>query len=73
MLLQKYFVCLLLKKLLKPIKNLCPANEIISKLQSFFKHVTDSTFDSIDVDNLVLDDSPELTGKEMIVQLKKKF
>ncbi|KAK0157125.1 hypothetical protein PV327_011374, partial [Microctonus hyperodae] len=44
-----------------------------SALQLCFEHVMDDTFDTVESENLNIDGNPELTGREMIVQLKNKF
>lgn len=48
-------------------------NDIKSNLQKCFEQVMDNNFDTASYDNLISDDNPELTGKEIIVQLKNKF
>ncbi|KAK0169394.1 hypothetical protein PV328_012113 [Microctonus aethiopoides] len=46
---------------------------IKSKIQSSFKHLTENFFDTTNDNELMTDDNPELTGREMIEQLKNKF
>lgn len=48
-------------------------HDITAQLQSSFQHVTDINFDTINGDNSIFDGNPELTGKEMLMQLKNKF
>lgn len=48
-------------------------HEMTSKLQSCFEHLMENDSDTIKNKQLNIDDTPELTGKEIINQLKEKF
>lgn len=47
--------------------------EIKSKLHSCFEHAMDDTLYTIDYKTSVIDDDSEMTGKEIILELKKKI